>query len=60
MVERLSSEARTAAVAELTGWAEVPGREAALSAGEGDPSMDVGALRRVRFGLLKGRIVRED
>lgn len=28
MVERLSSEARTAAVAELTGWAEVAGREA--------------------------------
>lgn len=28
MVELLSSEARTAALAELAGWAEVPGRDA--------------------------------
>ncbi len=28
MAERLSAEARLAALAELTGWSEIPGREA--------------------------------
>jgi imidazolonepropionase-like amidohydrolase len=44
----------------LVGGAIEPGRAADLIAVDGDPLADVGALRRVRFVMQGGRVVRSD
>jgi len=44
----------------LVGGAIEPGRAADLIAVDGDPLADVGALRRVRFVMQGGRVVRND
>jgi imidazolonepropionase-like amidohydrolase len=58
-------QAATKVGAELLGWEErvgtiAPGKLADLVAVPGDPLADLSALRRVRFVMLGGRVVRND